>query len=277
LISRLPMTALLSVRKRSGKYPPVPPESVDSLWARPWRGVSRGRLGRRRGYNEVWKDVRELNPDGRPANFARNYDRSELLVDGLVHAIGVGLGLIGAVALVVYAVNSTHGADAAAYLVYAAGLMSMLVLSAAYNLWPVSRAKWFLRRLDHSAIFVLIAATYTPFLVKAGAGSGSTALLIGVWLVAIGGVLLKLLWPGRLDRLSVVLYLMLGWAGAAAYPVVATLPASTLWLIASGGMLYSAGVLFHLRKGLRFQNAAWHVFVLLAAACHYTAVLGCVS
>jgi hypothetical protein len=68
----------------------------------------------------------------------------------------------------------------------AAGLMTMLVLSAAYNVWPVSRAKWFLRRLDHSAIFVLIAATYTPLLVKAGAGSGSTALLIGVWLVRSG-------------------------------------------------------------------------------------------
>jgi hemolysin III len=221
--------------------------------------------------------VRELPSDGRPAHFAWNYDRSELLADGLVHAIGVGLGLIGAVALVFYAVNSTHGSNTAAYLVYAAGLMTMLVLSAAYNVWPVSSAKWFLRRLDHSAIFALIAATYTPFLVKAGTGSGSTALLMGVWLVAIGGVLLKLLWPGSLDRLSVVLYLLLGWAGAAAYPVVATLPASTLWLIASGGILYSAGVLFHLWKSLRFQNATWHAFVLLAAACHYTAVFECLA
>ena len=221
--------------------------------------------------------MRELPSGGRPAHFAWNYDRSELLADGLVHAIGVGLGLIGAVALVFYAVNSTHGSNTAAYLVYAAGLMTMLVLSAAYNVWPVSRAKWFLRRLDHSAIFALIAATYTPFLVKAGTGSGSTALLMGVWLVAIGGVLLKLLWPGSLDRLSVVLYLLLGWAGAAAYPVVATLPASTLWLIASGGILYSAGVLFHLWKSLRFQNATWHAFVLLAAACHYTAVFECLA
>jgi hemolysin III len=256
---------------------PAPPQSVDTLLTHAWRGGSRGRLGQRRGYDEVWKNVKELNSDGCPAHFAWNYDRSELVADGLVHAIGVGLGLIGAASLVVYAVNSTHGSDTAGYLVYAAGLVTMLVLSAAYNVWPVSRAKWFLRRLDQSAIFVLIAATYTPFLVKAGGGSGSTDLLIGVWLVAIGGVLLKLLWPGRLDRLSVVLYLLLGWAGMAAYPVVASLPVSTLWLIVSGGMLYSAGVLFHLWEGLRFQNATWHVFVLLAAACHYAAVLGCVS
>jgi len=197
--------------------------------------------------------VRELPSGGRPAHFAWNYDRSELLADGLVHAIGVGLGLIGAVALVFYAVNSTHGSNTAAYLVYAAGLMTMLVLSAAYNVWPVSRAKWFLRRLDHSAIFALIAATYTPFLVKAGTGSGSTALLMGVWLVAIGGVLLKLLWPGSLDRLSVVLYLLLGWAGAAAYPVVATLPASTLWLIASGGFFIRRASCFICGRAFAFK------------------------
>jgi hemolysin III len=221
--------------------------------------------------------VRELNSDGRPAKFAWNYDRSELLADGLVHAIGVGLGLLGAVALAVYAVNSTHGSDTAAFLVYAAGLIAMLGFSAAYNVCPVSRAKWLLRRLDHSAIFVLIAATYTPFLAKVEPGIGSTGLLIGVWMVAIGGALLKLLLPGRLDRLSVVLYLLLGWAGAAAYPIVATLPTSTLWLIATGGVLYSVGVLFHLWQSLRFQNATWHAFVLLAAACHYTAVLDCLA
>jgi hemolysin III len=220
--------------------------------------------------------VGELNSDGWPAQFAWNYDRAELLADGLVHAIGVALGLIGAVALVIYA-NSTHSDNTAAYLVYAAGLMTMLGFSAAYNVWPVSRAKWFLRRLDQSAIYILIAATYTPFVVKAGVGIGSTGLLTGVWLVAIGGILFKLLWPGRLDRLSVALYLLLGWVGAAAYPVMATLPASTLWLIASGGMLYSAGVLFHLWKNLRFQNATWHAFVLVAAACHYAAVLDCVA
>jgi hemolysin III len=222
-------------------------------------------------------NVDEVNSDGWPAQFAWNYDRSELLADGLVHAIGVGLGLVGAAALIVHAVNSTHGSDTVAYLVYAAGLMTMLVLSAAYNVWPVSRAKWLLRRLDQSAIYILIAATYTPFVVKAGAGVGSTGLLIGVWLVAIGGILFKLLWPGCLDRLSVVVYLLLGWAGAAAYPVMATLPASTLWLIAIGGMLYSAGVLFHLWTSLRFQNATWHAFVLVAAACHYTAVLDSVT
>jgi hemolysin III len=151
----------------------------------------------------------------------------------------------------------------------------MLGISAAYNVYPVCRTKWLLRRLDHSAIYVLIAATYTPFLATTELTMASAGLLAAVWLVAIGGVLLKLLLPGRLDRLSVALYLLLGWAGAAAYPVMATLPSSTLLLIAAGGVLYSAGVGFHLWESLRFQNATWHAFVLVAAGCHYTAVLDC--
>ena len=231
----------------------------------------------RRLYSKLGHCVRELNSDGPPAQFIWNYDRSELLADRLIHAIGTGLGLIGAVALVMYAANSTHDSSALAFLVYAIGLVAMLGFSAAYNVWPVSRAKWFLRRLDHSAIYALIAATYTPFLVKAATGIVSTGLLIGVWLVALAGILLKLLLPGRLDRLSVVIYLLLGWVGAVAYPALSALPTSTLCLIAAGGILYSAGVLFHLWKSLRFQNAMWHAFVLLAAACHYTAVLGCVG
>jgi hemolysin III len=100
------------------------------------------------------------------------------------------------------------------------------------------------------------------------------ALLIGVWSVALAGIALKIFFPGRFDRLSVGLYLAMGWSGVIAYDsVVASLPTSTLWFIAAGGMLYSLGVIFHVWERLRFQNAIWHSFVLLAAACHYTAVL----
>jgi hemolysin III len=219
--------------------------------------------------------VPEFSPDGWPPQFPWNYDRSELVADAVVHAVGVALGLLGGVVLVVHAVHTTHGSITAAVSIYAVGLIAMLGISAAYNVYPVCRTKWLLRRLDHSAIYVLIAATYTPFLATTEPTMGSVGLLAAVWLVAIGGVLLKLLWPGRLDRLSVALYLLLGWAGAAAYPVMAALPSSTLWLIAAGGVLYSAGVAFHLWESLRFQNATWHAFVLVGAGCHYTAVLDC--
>ena len=152
-----------------------------------------------------------------------------------------------------------------------------LGFSAVYNLWPISRAKLVLRRFDHSAIYVLIAGTYTPFIAQMKIGLVSVGLLISVWLVAIVGITLKLLLPGQLDRLAVVFYLLLGWSGAVFYePVAAALPSLSLWLLAAGGILYSTGVIFHVWKNLRFQNAIWHGFVLVAACCHYSAVLACV-
>src|SRR6201999_1215699 len=158
--------------------------------------------------------------------------------------------------------------------IYVAGLLSMLVLSATYNLWPVSPTKWVLRRFDHSAIYVLIAATYTPFILELKNSVFSIALLVGVWCVAIFGIVLKLGWPGRFDRLATGLYLVLGWSGIMLYNSgIGSLPTLALWLVLAGGALYSLGVIFHSWRRLRFQNVIWHCFVLLGAACHYTAVM----
>jgi hemolysin III len=203
-----------------------------------------------------------------------NYDRAELIADGVVHGIGVLGGLVAATVLVVLTAIYATPFDVAIVSVYVAGLLTMLVLSATYNLWPVSRAKWVLRRFDHSAIYVLIAATYTPFIMQIKDSILAVVLLVGVWCVAIVGIVLKLFLPGRFDRLSVGLYLAMGWSGFMVYDtVVASLPTLTLWFIAAGGLLYSFGVIFHAWQRLRFQNAIWHFFVLLGAACHYTAVL----
>jgi hemolysin III len=146
--------------------------------------------------------VPEFSPDGWPPQFPWNYDRSELLADALVHAVGVALGILGGIVLVLHAFHSTQGSITAAFLIYAVGLIAMLGISAAYNVYPVCRTKWLLRRLDHSAIYVLIAATYTPFLATTEPTMASKSLLVAVWLVAIGGVLLKLLMPGRPRRLA---------------------------------------------------------------------------
>src|SRR6476469_3673630 len=203
-----------------------------------------------------------------------NYDRAELIADGVVHIVGVCFGLVAATALIVLTAVYATAVDIAAVSIYAAGLLAMLVLSATYNLWPVSRAKWVLRRFDHSAIYVLIAATYTPIFLALKDNVFAIALLIGVWCVAIAGVVLKLVLPGRFDRLSVGLYLAMGWSGAMLYDaVVAALPILSLWFVVAGGALYSMGVIFHAWQRLRFQNVIWDSFVLLGAACHYTAVL----
>jgi hemolysin III len=203
-----------------------------------------------------------------------NYDRAELIADGVVHIVGICFGLVAATVLIVLTAVYATGFEVAVVSVYVAGLLAMLVLSATYNLLPVSRAKWVLRRFDHSAIYVLIAATYTPFIMALKESYLALVLLIGVWCVAIGGVVLKLALPGRYDRLAVGLYLALGWSGVMLYDaVVKAVPPLALWFVVAGGVLYSFGVIFHAWQRLRFQNAIWHGFVLLGAACHYTAIL----
>ena len=212
-------------------------------------------------------------PDARPARIAWNYDRAEIFADGIVHAIGIGLGLIGAIVIVIVAVRIPR-IDVAPILIYVVGLIAMLVLSAAYNMWPVSATKWVLRRFDHSAIYLLIAGTYMPFLAQMKSGLISAGLGIGVWVSASIGIFLKLALPGRFDRFAVVLCLLLGWSGAIAFDsIAAALPHVSMWLLATGGVLYSIGTLFHVWRRLRFHNAIWHGFVLLAAGCHYSAVL----
>jgi len=203
-----------------------------------------------------------------------NYDRAELIADGVVHGIGVFCGVVAATVLVVLTAVYATAFEVAVVSVYVAGLLAMLGLSATYNLWPVSRAKWILRRFDHSAIYVLIAATYTPVIMQVKDSIFAIALLIGVWCVAIVGVVLKLALPGRYDRVAVGLYLAMGWSAVMLYDsVVASLPSMVLWFVVAGGALYSFGVIFHAWQRLRFQNAIWHAFVLMGAACHYTAVL----
>jgi hemolysin III len=200
-----------------------------------------------------------------------------MLADGVIHVSGVGLGVAAVAALVVAAVQVAGPWEVTSVLVYGSGLLSVLFVSALYNLWPLTPRKWLLRRFDHSAIYLLIAGTYTPFLTQMKGGFQSTTWLVGIWATALFGMVLKLAFPGRFDRLSIVLYLLIGWSGIVVYDaVVATLPATTLWLLAAGGLLYTTGVIFHLWQGLRFQNAIWHAFVLVAAGCHYGAVLDCI-
>ena len=207
----------------------------------------------------------------------RDYDRAELAADALVHAVGCALGLAGAGTLLRVASNSTTPAEWVSLVLYLFGLLSMLGLSAAYNLLPPGRATLTLRSLDHSAIYLMIAGTYTAFVAQMQSEPAAGELLIAIWITAAIGIALKVLFPGRFDRLSVLLYLLLGWSGVVVFgSIAAALPRASLWLLAAGGIIYTAGVIFHLWESLRFQNALWHGFVLIAASCHYWAILYCV-
>ena len=145
-----------------------------------------------------------------------NYDRAEIVADGIVHAAGLILGLIGTVAILIVVIK-LKPVELGSTLVYSIGLLVMLAISAAYNMWPVSPTKWLLRRFDHSAIYLLIAGTYTPFLALLKSGIAWSVLTTGIWSSALAGLVLKLALPGRFDRLSIALYLLMGWSGVLAY------------------------------------------------------------
>ena len=208
----------------------------------------------------------------------RQYSRPERIADGVVHLLGIAFGLTACIVLVIAAFPSNNGLLWLALGLYGGGLLAMLGCSALYNLTtePVSRALF--RRLDHAAIFVMIAGTYTPFTLIAIGGPWGTGLLIFVWSVALGGVALKLLWPWRFERLSVLAYLLLGWCIVVAFdPLTAAVSVAGIALLVAGGVLYSLGVIFHLWTRLPYQNAIWHAFVLAAAVCHFSAILGDVA
>lgn len=210
--------------------------------------------------------------------FGRKYDFHEIVADGVVHGIGIVLALIGVTVLIFYVTLSASLGEIAAAWIYGLGLLLCLSISFTYNIWPETRTKWLLRRFDHSAIFVLIAATYTPFLQRGIHDPMILFMLVAIWLTAIGGITLKCLFPGRYDRLAILLYLAMGWSGViVAVPISQYLPAITVWLIVAGGVIYSLGVVFHVWERLRFQNAIWHAFVVTASAVHYGAVMTCFS
>ena len=145
--------------------------------------------------------------------------------------------------------------------------------SLAYNMAPPSPLKWVLRRFDHSAIYIMIAGTYTAIVAQFDDALWAMVLAGVVWTGAILGAVVKIALPGRYDRLSLIAYIALGWVGVLAIgPASASLPGVSLWLIVAGGLTYVAGVAFYKCHALRFHNAIWHLFVAIAAGLHFAAV-----
>jgi hemolysin III len=212
-------------------------------------------------------------PDQHPRLTKRPFSTEELLADGIVHTLALLAGVIAFSMLLGYVLQRAEFGLFAALAVYAAGYFLMFGFSLAYNMTPPSALKWLLRRFDHSAIYVMIAGTYTAIVVQFDQPLWAWALGITVWFGAVLGVVVKVVLPGRYDRLSVVAYIALGWVGVLAIgPASASLPAVSLGLIVAGGLTYVAGVAFYKWHALRFHNAIWHLFVAIAAGLHFAAV-----
>lgn len=203
-----------------------------------------------------------------------DHDRGAYVADAAVHAVGLVAAALACLGLVLAAPEAPGRRLGLALGLYAAGLFTMLGCSTAYNLAGAGRWKRILQRLDHAAIFLMIAGTYTPVALLAIGGGWGWGLFAAVWAGALCGAALKLLAPARIERAAILLYLLLGWAGLVAIePLLRSLGWPDLLLLLLGGLFYSLGVRLHLAEWLRFHTALWHGCVLAGAACHYAVVL----
>jgi len=204
------------------------------------------------------------------AKAERIYSELEHRADAVIHVIGV-LFAINASLWLLWHVTGISAA--ASVFVYCDGLLAMTCASAAYNLVPHAPSKAILRRLDHSAIFIMIAATYTPFAVNRLGAPYGTLILWSIWLSASVGVAMKILFPRRFEILSIALYLAMGWLIVfVLQPLHAALSATDFWLLVAGGLVYSAGVAFYAIERIPYHKAIWHGFVLVAAVLQFSAI-----
>jgi hemolysin III len=161
----------------------------------------------------------------------------------------------------------------AGLLVYSIGLLAMLVCSTLYNSNTNRKLSHLFERFDLSGIFIMIAASYTPFMLAKLDGPMAWTILAIVWAGALGGVALNLLARWNAPRVYIAMYLVLGWAGLTVVDrLIHTLSPLGLGLLAAGGVLYTVGVIFHLNKKLPFNSAIWHTFVIAAASCHFAVI-----
>jgi hemolysin III len=195
------------------------------------------------------------------------------LADLIVHIAGLGLALFGGgVALGLAVANGLLG-QVAAVSIYAVGLIAMLSFSLSYN-FAKPTIQPFLRRLDHAGIFLMIAASYTPFTTYGLEGAWAWGMTTAVWVLAGLGMAGKLFLPGLGKAIWVAMYLALGWIALVAIkPMTAGLAPTAMWLLAAGGVVYSVGVIFYASKRLKFRRAIWHGHVIAGASLHYAAVL----
>ncbi len=191
----------------------------------------------------------------------------------LTHAFGGLMSAVGLVVLVMYAASAHDVRRLVAVTIYGASLVLLYSASSCYHFVEPPGLKRKLKILDHAAIYLLIAGTYTPILLISMRGPWGWSLFAVVWTMAISGVILKLFYVDRFKRLSTAIYVLMGWLVLiAAKSLFASVPPhGILWLFA-GGISYTGGVAFYLWDRLPFNHAIWHLFVIAGSVCHFVAV-----
>ncbi len=205
----------------------------------------------------------------KPVSFNR-----EELANSITHAIGVALSLAALVILVVYAAMQGDGWKILSFSIYGSSLVLLYTASTLYHSFSSERAKHYLKILDHAAIYLLIAGTYTPFLLVMIRGTWGWTLFGIIWGLAITGIIFKLFFVHRFRIVSTIIYLLMGWLIIVAFrPLIANVPENGLYWLLAGGLSYSFGVIFYLWERIPYHHAIWHLFVLGGSILHFFAVL----
>lgn len=209
---------------------------------------------------------------------ALHHERPRSLAEEVANSATHGLGLVASLAglpvLVIAAAGRADAMHVVGCSVFAASLIALYAASTIYHALPPSRAKRLFRVIDHVAIYLLIAGTYTPFTLGILRGAWGWTLFGVVWSLAACGILFKALLGLRYPRGSTVFYLMMGWLAVLAIrPITAQVPTAGLAWLVTGGLLYTGGVAFFVWERQRHSHTVWHLCVLGGSACHFFAVL----
>ncbi len=205
---------------------------------------------------------------------AQPYPLGEEIANSITHGLGAALSIAGLSILVMLAATHGNAWHVVGCTIFGATLVTMYVASTLYHGIAHHRAKQVLQILDHSAIYLVIAGTYTPFMIVSLRGTWGWTLLALIWAAAIGGIALRAAFGRRAGILRVVLYVVMGWAGVLVFrPLMLSLGPVGVSLVVGGGIVYTAGVGFYGWERLRYHHTIWHVFVLVGSLLHFFAVL----
>lgn len=201
------------------------------------------------------------------------YPLREEIANALSHGAGAIAALAGGTVLIALAAVHGDGWQLTSAIVFAVCLLLLYLASTLYHAIGHAAAKRRLKILDHCAIYLLIAGTYTPFALVGLRGPWGWSLFALIWTLALAGCVFKLFFTGRFKGLSTAIYLVMGWIALVALePMLRLLPSSTLAWMLAGGLAYSLGTVFYMSRRLPYAHAIWHGFVLLGSACHFVAV-----
>jgi hemolysin III len=204
----------------------------------------------------------------------RTPTEGEEIANSLSHGLGLALAIAATPILIIAALRYGSAWNLVGVSVFAASMITLYLASTLYHALRHDKAKRFFRMLDHSAIFFLIAGTYTPFTLGILRGPWGWTLLVLIWSLAALGLTLKAVFGARFNKLSVVLYLLMGWLVVIAAPqILRVMPLPGLAWIAAGGLAYTGGVAFYAAHRVRYAHFAWHLFVIAGTTCHFFAVL----